>query len=121
MTDQATPRDENEGLYITPQEARKQRHRADIGGRVPQDVAIAALKEVEGLRYEYAAQIWRPLLNKWLFVGPSNLHDLPCRARWYVLPTTAEHMATGKYPREQVRIMMRAHSQPVPVEESTNA
>lgn len=121
MTDQATQLDQNENLHITPQEARKQRYRADVGGRVPQDVAIAALKEVEGLRYEYAAQIWRPLLNKWLFIGPSNLHDLPSRARWYVLPTTAKTIATEKYPHGQVRIVMRAHSQPVPVEENTNA
>lgn len=121
MTDQATQRDQNENLHMTPQEARKQRYRADVGGRVPQDVAIAALKEVEGLRYEYAAQVWRPLIEKWLFVGPSGLWELPRRARWYMSPSAAKHMAIEEHPEEQVRIVARAYSQPVPVEENTNA
>lgn len=102
---------------MTPLEARIQLDRADTGGRVPQDVAIAALNEVEGLRYEYAAQVWRPLLRKWLFVGPSGLWELPRRARWYMLPSTAKHMAAERYPDEQVRIVTRAYGQPVPVSE----
>lgn len=121
MTDQVTQRDQNEDLHMTSLEAQEQLDRVKAGGRVPQNIAIAALKEVESLRYEYAAQVWRPLLNKWLFVGPSDLHDLPRRARWYVLPTTAERVAVERYPNEQVQIVVRAYSQPVPVEENTNA
>ena len=121
MTDQATQHDQNEGLRMTSLEARKQLDRVEIGGRVPQDIAVAALKEVSGMRYKYAAQVWRPLLGKWLFVGPTGLWELPRRARWYMRPETAEHMAAEQYPGEQVQIVARAYSQPVPVGEDTNA
>lgn len=36
-------------------------------------------------------------------------------------PSIAKHMAVGEHPEERVRIVMRAHSQPVPVKENTNA
>lgn len=121
MTSQATQRDQNEGLRMTSLEAQKQLYRVDAGGRVPQDVAIAALNEVAGMRYKYAAQVWRPLLEKWLFVGPTGLWELPRRARWYMRPETAEHMAAEKYPGEQVQIVARAYSQPVPAGEEINA
>lgn len=102
---------------MTPLEAKKQLNRVEAGGHVSQDVAVAALEDVAGLRYEYAAQVWRPLLEKWLFVGPSGLWETPRRARWYMLPTTAERMAVEKYPGEQVRIMTRPYGQPVPLSE----
>ncbi len=60
---------------MTPLEARKHLAQADAGGRVPKDVAIAALEDVAGLRYEYAAQIWRPITGKWLFSGPLGLWE----------------------------------------------
>lgn len=121
MTSQATQLDQNEGLRMTSLEARKQLDRVEIGGRVPQDIAVAALKEVSGMRYKYAAQVWRPLLGKWLFVGPSGLWESTRRARWYMRPDTAEHMAAEKYPGEQVQIVARAYSQPVPAGEEINA
>lgn len=102
---------------MTPLEARKQLARTDAGGRVSQDVATAALNDVAGLRYEYAAQVWRPYLEKWLFVGASGLWEVPRRARWYALPSTAERMAQDKYPGQRVRVVVRAYSQPVPVGE----
>lgn len=98
-------------------EARKHLDRVDAGGRVSQDVAIAALEDVASLRYEYAAQIWRPLTGKWLFMGPSGLWERPRRARWYALPATAERLAVYKYPGQRVRVVVRAYSQPVPVSE----
>lgn len=108
---------------MTPLEARKQLARVDAGGRVPQDVAIAALNDVAGLRREYAAEVWRPflsvpLLGKWLFMGPVGLWERPRRARWYELASTAERMAVERYPGEQVRVVARFHSRPVPVDES---
>ena len=121
MTDQVTQRDQNEDLHMTSLEAQEQLDRVKAGGHVPQDIAIAALKEVEGLRYEYAAQVWRPLIEKWLFVGSSGLWELPRRARWYMSPSVAKHMAIEEHPEEQVRIVARAYSQPVPVKENTNA
>lgn len=121
MTDQAIQRDQNKSLHMTSLEAQEQLDRVTAGGRVPQDVAIAALKEVEGLRYEYAAQVWRPLLNKWLFMGPSGLWEHPRRARWYMSPSVAKHMAVEERPGEQMQIVTRAYSQPVAVEENTNA
>lgn len=105
---------------MTSLEARKQLYRVEAGGRVPQDIAVAALNEVSGLRYKYAAQVWRPLLGKWLFVGPSGLWESTHRARWCMLPATAERMAVEKYPGERVQIVARAYSQPVPVGEETN-
>lgn len=121
MTDQVTQRDQNEDLHMTSLEAQEQLDRVKAGGRVPQDIAIAALKEVEGLRYEYAAQVWRPLLSKWLFVRPSGLWESPRRAHWYMSPSVAKHMAIEEHPEEQVRIVARAYSQPVPMGENTNA
>ena len=103
---------------MTPLEARKHLAQADAGGRVSQDVAIAALEDVAGLRYEYAAQIWRPLIGKWLFPGSLGLWEKPHRARWYALDSTAERMAVERYPGEQVRVVARFHSRPVPVDES---
>lgn len=103
---------------MTPLEARKQLARVDAGGRVTQDVAIAALNDVEGLRYQYAAQVWRPLLEEWLFVGTAGLWRSPHRARWYMLPATAEEKAVDKYPDQRVRVVVRFHSRPVPVDES---
>lgn len=103
---------------MTPLEARKHLAQADAGGRVSQDVAIAALEDVAGLRYEYAAQIWRPLIGKWLFPGSLGLWEKPHRARWYALASTAERMAVERYPGEQVRVVARFHSRPVPVDES---
>lgn len=102
---------------MTPLEAKKQLNRVEAGGYASQDVAVAALNDVAGLRYEYAAQVWRPLLEKWLFVGPSGLWERPRRARWYMLPTTAERMAVEKYPGERVRIVARAYSQPIVMSE----
>ena len=103
---------------MTPLEAKKQLAQVDAGGRVSQDVAIAALEDVAGLRYMYAAQVWRPLLEEWLFVGPTGLWRSPHRACWYMLPATAEQKAVDKYPDQQVRVVARAYSQPVPVGES---
>lgn len=103
---------------MTPLEAKAQLDRVDAGGRVSQDVATAALNEVAGLRYEYAAQVWRPLLEKWLFSGPSGLGENPRRARWYALQATAERMAQDKYPDQQIRVVSRSYSQPAPVSES---
>lgn len=103
---------------MTPLEARKHLARVDAGGRVPQDVAIAALNDVAGLRYEYAAQVWRPLIGKWLFPGPLGLWEKPRRACWYALAATAEQMAVEKYPDQRVRVVARAYSQPIPVSES---
>lgn len=102
---------------MTPLEARKHLARVDAGGRVPQDVAIAALNDVAGLRYEYAAQVWRPLIGKWLFPGPLGLWEKPHRARWYALASTAERLATEKYPEKRVRVVARVYGQPVPVGE----
>ncbi|MFS0078240.1 hypothetical protein ACL1FX_00045 [Corynebacterium striatum] len=104
-------------FHMTSLEARQQLNRVEAGGRVPQDVAAASLKEVERLRYEYAAQVWRPYLEKWLFVGPSGLWERPRRARWYMLPTTAERMAIERHPGERVRIVARAYSQPIVMSE----
>lgn len=103
---------------MTPLEAKKQLARVDAGGRVSQDVAIAALNDVEGLRYQYAAQVWRPLLEKWLFVGTAGLWRSPHRARWYMLPATAEEKAVDKYPDQRVRVVARAYSQPILVGET---
>lgn len=102
---------------MTPLEARKQLDRVDAGGRVSQYVATAALNDVAGLRYEYAAQVWRPLLGKWLFSGPLGLWETPHRARWYALRATAERMAQDKYPDQQIRVVSRSYSQPAPVSE----
>ncbi|WP_408927056.1 hypothetical protein ACKFR5_02970 [Corynebacterium marquesiae] len=102
---------------MTPLEARKHLAQADAGGRVSQDVAIAALEDVAGLRYEYAAQIWRPLIGKWLFPGSLGLWEKPHRARWYALASTAERMATEKYPGKWVRVVARVYGQPMPVGE----
>lgn len=103
---------------MTPLEARKHLARVDAGGRVPQDVAIAALNDVAGLRYQYAAQVWRPLLEEWLFVGPTGLWRSPRRARWWMNPSDAERMAVDKYPDQQVRVVARVYGQPVQVDES---
>lgn len=103
---------------MTPLEAKKQLNRVEAGGHVSQDIAVAALNDVAGLRYEYAAQVWRPLLEKWLFVGPSGLWETPRRARWYALAATAKKMAVEKHPGQQVRVVKRAYGQPVPVEEA---
>lgn len=103
---------------MTPLEARKQLARVDAGGRVPQDVAIAALNDIAGLRREYAAQIWRPLIGKWLFPGPLGLWEKPRRARWYALAATAEQMAVEKYPGKRVQVVARVYGQPVQVDES---
>lgn len=100
---------------MTPLEARKQLAQVDAGGRVSQDVAIAALEDVAGLRYEYAVQVYRPLLDEWLFIGPSGLWRSQYRARWYAILSTAEFMAIEKYPEEQVRVVARVYGQPVPV------
>lgn len=102
---------------MTPLEAGKHLARVDAGGRVPQDVAISALNDVAGLRYEYAAQVWRPLIGKWLFPGPLGLWEKPHRARWYALASTAERLATEKYPGKRVRVVARVYGQPVPVRE----
>ena len=103
---------------MTPLEARKQLAQVDAGGRVSQDVAIAALNDVAGLRYQYAAQVYRPLLEEWLFVGTAGLWRSPHRACWYMLPDTAEQKAVVKYPDQRVRVVARAYSQPIPVSES---
>ena len=99
MTDQAIQRDQNKSLHMASLEAQEQLDRVTAGGRVPQDVAIAALKEVEGLRYEYAAQVWRPLLNKWLFMGSSGLWEHPRRARWYMSPLHRQTHGRWRAPR----------------------
>jgi|GEM_PF-2822108 len=102
---------------MTPLEARQQLDRADAGGRVSQDVAIEALEDVAALRHEYAAQVWRPLLDKWLFMGPSGLWHSSRRARWYSLAATAKQIAVEKYPGERVRVVAHTYSKPVPVGE----
>lgn len=102
---------------MTPLEAKKQLNRVEAGGHASQDVAVAALNDVAGLRYQYAAQVWRPYLEKWLFVGPTGLWASPHRARWYALAATAKKMAVEKYPGERVRIVARAYSQPIVMSE----
>lgn len=100
---------------MTPLEARQQLNRVEAGGRVSQDVATAALEDVAGMRYEYAVQVWRPLLDKWLFMGPSGLWEAPRHARWWGVLPAAERMAAEKYPEQRVRVVARVYGQPVPV------